>query len=108
MGEKSVGGTAIWFGRFSASSVVVLLSAIAFLLYANYVHEVRTSGPDISKGTPPPAPRPLIPLIPLPIIQPPVQQPTPPAPRERVEVGPPAPQFLRRLRKPRAAAPTPS
>src|SRR5260221_14313704 len=62
--------------------VVVLLSAIAFLLYANYVHQERSFAPEITKGTPPLAPRP---LIPIPVIEPP--RPTPVLP----EVHPPAP-----------------
>jgi nucleoid-associated protein YgaU len=75
--------------------VVVLLSAIAFLLYANYVQQERAvATPDTAHGTPPPAPRTVLPL-PMPVIQPPAPQPPPPAPevrpRERVEVKPVAP-----------------
>jgi LysM repeat protein len=71
--------------------VVVLLSAIAFLLYANYVHQERSAPPDITKGAPPPAPKPAVP-------QPIVQPPAPPAPA-------PAPEV--RAKETRAAAPTP-
>jgi nucleoid-associated protein YgaU len=71
--------------------VVLLLSAIAFLLYANYVHDERnsTSASETLKGTPPPVPRP---IVPLPIVQPPPQpQPAPEVqPRERTEAHPPA------------------
>jgi LysM repeat protein len=53
--------------------MVVLLSAIAFLLYANYVRQEQSAPPEITKGTPPAAPRPAVP-------QPIVQPPAPPAP----------------------------
>ena len=68
--------------------VVVLLSAIAFLLYANYVHQERSAPPEITKGAPPPpAPRP---AVPQPIIQPPPVVPSV-RPRQEAEVHPPVP-----------------